>query len=58
MDYSDNFIKSALFEFNRYKSIGDNTFLQLNEEDIHWKLNKSDNSIALIVKHLSGNMLS
>ncbi|MBT2161689.1 DUF1572 family protein [Zobellia barbeyronii] len=58
MDYPDNFIKSALFEFNRYKSMGDSTFVQLNDKDIHWKLNESDNSIALIVKHISGNMLS
>jgi len=58
MDYPNNFIKSVLFEFNRYKSMGDGTFLQLNDEDIHWKLNEGDNSIALIVKHMSGNMLS
>ncbi len=58
MNYPGNFIESAIFEFNRYKTMGDRTFEQLSEEDIHWKLNESDNSIALIVKHMCGNMLS
>lgn len=38
--------------------MGDKTFAQLYDEDIHWKYNEGDNSIALIVKHMSGNMLS
>ncbi|WP_276165916.1 DUF1572 family protein [Zobellia alginiliquefaciens] len=58
MEYPKEFIKSVLFEFSRYKTMGEQTFVQLNESDIHWKLNESDNSIALIVKHMSGNMLS
>ncbi len=53
-----NYIKSVRFEFERYKALGDKTFEQLSEKDIHWTLNVEDNSIALIVKHLTGNMLS
>ncbi len=58
MDFPVNFVQSALSEFQRYKTLGDKTFAQLDENDLHWKLNKSDNSIALIVKHIAGNMLS
>lgn len=58
MDYRTNFIKSALHEFQRYKTLGDKTFAQLGEADIHWTYNEGDNSIALIVKHMVGNMLS
>ncbi|WP_430968975.1 DUF1572 family protein [Spongiimicrobium sp. 2-473A-2-J] len=58
MDYTTNFIESALYEFRRYKTLGDKTFLQLSETDIHWTYNEADNSIALIVKHMVGNMLS
>jgi hypothetical protein len=54
----DNYISSVRFEFERYKTLGDKTFEQLSEKDIHWTLNAEDNSIALIVKHLTGNMLS
>jgi hypothetical protein len=58
LDFSVNFVQSALSELQRYKTLGDKTFAQLDENDLHWKLNKNDNSIALIVKHMAGNMLS
>src|SRR5699024_1402305 len=44
--------------FKSVKNLGDKTISQLSEEDIHWKLNESSNSIAIIAKHLSGNMIS
>ncbi len=53
-----NYMDSILFEFRRYKALGDKTFAQLSEEDIHWRYSKTDNSIALIVKHMAGNMKS
>lgn len=58
MTHQENFIKSALFEFRRYKTLGDNTFTQLNDKELLWKYNETDNSISQIVKHISGNMLS
>lgn len=54
----ESYIKSIRFEFERYKTLGDNTFAQLSEEDIQWTLNETDNSIGLIVKHVVGNMRS
>jgi len=53
-----NYIESARFEFKRYKTMGDKTLSQVSEEDIHWSVNESDNSIAIIIKHLTGNMRS
>ncbi len=47
-------IKVALY----YKSLGDKTFAQLSDNDIHWQPNEDSNSIAIIVKHIRGNMLS
>lgn len=38
--------------------MGDKTFIQLTDEDIHWRLSETDNSVAVIVKHIVGNMLS
>lgn len=58
MNYEENYITSALFEFQRYKTLGDKSFEQLAEQDLFWTHNSSSNSIALIVKHMSGNMLS
>lgn len=46
---------------NRFKSIkelGDKAINQLSESDISWSLNSDSNSVAVIVKHVSGNMVS
>ncbi|MBU4537026.1 MAG: DUF1572 domain-containing protein [Weeksellaceae bacterium] len=44
--------------FQYYKDLGDKTFGQLNDEQVLWQYNPESNSIATIVKHISGNMLS
>lgn len=53
-DYLPGIIK--LFEY--YKSLGEKTLNIIPEEKINWQYNESSNSIATIVKHISGNMLS
>src|ERR1700752_2311006 len=53
-----NYLESAKKQFEYYKSLGEKTFDQLNEEQLFWKYNEESNSIATIVKHLTGNMLS
>ena len=58
MGFQENYLKSVLFEFQRYKSMGDKTFAQISDNDIHWKYAETDNSIAIIVKHMVGNMMS
>ncbi|MBO9693819.1 DUF1572 domain-containing protein [Chryseobacterium sp.] len=50
----DLFVK----RFEYYKSLGDKTFDQLTEEQLFWQYNDESNSIAIIVKHIAGNMLS
>ena len=52
------FLKSAMKEFQDYKKMGDKTFAQLNEADFHYQPNEECNSIAVIIQHLHGNMLS
>lgn len=41
-----------------YKELGNKTFAQLNDEQIHWQPAGEPNNIYIIVKHMSGNMLS
>lgn len=53
-DYLSNIIK----QFEYYKLLGEKTFNQLTEEQLFWKENEECNSIANIVQHLSGNMIS
>src|SRR5688572_1029663 len=44
--------------FQYYKALGEKAIAQLSDEHINWKPNEASNSVALIVHHLSGNMLS
>lgn len=52
------FLQSALQKFRDYKALGDKTFQQLDEADFHFQPSNSTNSIAIIVQHMNGNMLS
>ena len=55
---TNSYLPSIIKQFEYYKSLGDKTFEQLNDEQIHWQYNSESNSIAVIVKHIVGNMLS
>lgn len=48
------FLKRFLF----YKDSGDKTFEQLSDDEVLWQYNTESNSIATIVKHIAGNMVS
>lgn len=52
------FLQSALKEFRDYKALGDKTFAQLDEKDFHFQPNEECNSIAIVIQHMHGNMLS
>lgn len=55
---NSDYLSSALKQFEYYKMLGDKTFAQLTDEQFFWQYNSESNSIAVIVKHLWGNMLS
>lgn len=52
------YLESVIKQFEYYKMLGDKTFAQVSDEKLFWQYNETGNSIATIVKHLSGNMLS
>ncbi len=54
----ESYLESIKKQFEYYKSLGEKTFNQLPENKLFWKLNEESNSIAMIVNHLNGNMLS
>ena len=58
MTFGNFFIESAIKRLGYYKELGDKTFVQLNEEDFHFQPNDASNSIAIIIQHMAGNMLS
>lgn len=55
---AENYLSSARKQFRYYKVLGDRTFAQLEEADLFWQFNEESNSVAVIVRHLWGNMLS
>jgi hypothetical protein len=58
MSIATNYLESVLKEFHSYKGLGDKTFAQLNEEQMHFQPNEECNSIAINIQHMHGNMLS
>jgi hypothetical protein len=44
--------------YHYYKSLGDKTLERLTTEELNWQYNQESNSVAVIVKHMWGNMLS
>lgn len=55
---SSGYLPSAIKQFEYYKMLGDKTFAQLTDEQLFWQPNAESNSIAIIVQHLYGNMMS
>ena len=58
MTTSEDFLRSANRQFLYYKTLGEKAIDQLEAEQLFVSLNEDTNSIATIVKHLHGNMLS
>lgn len=57
-DVHNNFLESSGKLFRYYKSLGEKAIAQLNDEQVNARPNEASNSIALMVHHISGNMLS
>jgi hypothetical protein len=58
MLFEEGFLKDAIKRFSYYKDLGDKTFDQLDEAGIFYQPSTESNSIAVIVQHMHGNMLS
>ena len=58
MTTGNAFLQSAIKRLGYYKELGDKTFVQLTDNDFHFKPNEESNSIAIIIQHMAGNMLS
>lgn len=58
MSIAKEYLSTSLRRLKYYKELGDKTFEQLNEWDFHYQPNEESNSIAIIIQHMAGNMLS
>jgi Protein of unknown function (DUF1572) len=57
-DIGTVFLQETISRLRREKSIGDRALAQIPDDALHTQPNPESNSIAQIVKHLSGNMVS
>jgi hypothetical protein len=58
MNATTSYLESVKKQFLYYKMLGEKAMEQLEAEQLFVAVNDDTNSIAVIVKHLSGNMLS
>ena len=52
------FLQTAISRVKYYKSLAEKTFEQVSDKDLNYQFNGESNSIAMIVQHMVGNMLS
>jgi len=58
-ELGQEFLTQILIQSEKLKDQADRAMAQLNNHNqYYWKLNKEDNSIAMLIHHLSGNMRS
>lgn len=58
METKANYLESVKKQFLYYKTLGEKAMNQLEPEQLFISVNEDTNSIAVIVNHLVGNMLS
>lgn len=54
----DSYLESVKKQFLYYKMLGEKAMDQLQEEQLFWQYNGESNSIAILINHITGNMLS
>lgn len=58
LNFQKIYLESAIKQFRHYKNLGEKAVAQVEDEKLFFSHHEDSNSIAVIVRHLSGNMLS
>ncbi|HMK19181.1 MAG TPA: DUF1572 family protein [Chitinophagaceae bacterium] len=58
MSLGKEYLSTVIKRLKYYKDLGEKTFEQLEEKELHYLPTSESNSIAVIVQHLAGNMIS
>ena len=56
--FRDEYMKDVMNRFRRLKELAEKAVNQVSDEDFSAALDSDENSIAILIKHMSGNMLS
>src|SRR5215204_6564693 len=57
-DITQHYLDDTRASFRAYKKLADKALAQLEDEEYFITLDEESNSVAVIMKHLAGNMLS
>lgn len=57
-NFEKEYLTIVIGQFKHFKERAEKGIQQLSEEDLHWKPSEESNAIAIIIRHLSGNMHS
>lgn len=57
-NFEKDYLSIVMQQFKHFKERAEKGIQQLSEEEIHWKPSEESNNIAIIIKHISGNMHS
>jgi hypothetical protein len=58
MNLGEEYLSTVIRRLKYYKELGERAFEQIEEKEFHWQPSSESNSIAVIIQHLAGNMLS
>jgi hypothetical protein len=58
LNFTTSYVEDALAVFRQYKLLGERAIAQVSDAQLFTSLDEESNSIAIIVKHITGNMRS
>src|SRR5258708_1270108 len=57
-EFSTSYVNDSVSLFQYYKKLGERAMEQLSDAELFTSLDNEGNSVAIIVKHIAGNMRS
>src|SRR5579863_3990354 len=58
LEFTTSYLKDSLSLFRYYKDMAERAMAQVTDQELTTTLDEETNSIALVVKHMAGNMRS
>lgn len=56
--FGEDYLRNVITTFTRYKTYAEQAIEQVSENRINWYFHNDSNSLAILVKHMSGNLAS
>ncbi len=57
-EFTTSYVKDSIALFRQYKRLADRAIEQMSDEQLYTAIDPESNSIAIIMKHIAGNMRS